>query len=82
MLVFFRGRFTLIEDDHDEVGHLACALSARDAFAFHEIERLAPAGGVDDRDRQAVDVNPLGDQVAGCAGNRRHDGAVSIQLTY
>ncbi len=46
---------------------------ARDAFDLDRIGRVAQTGGVDQRHRNAVEIDALGQRVAGGAGNLGHD---------
>ena len=68
--------FAAIEHEDQEVGHLSRVLAARHPFAFNDIERLAPAGGIDERDRQSFHVDLLGNQVASRPRDRGHDRAI------
>jgi hypothetical protein len=47
--------------------------AARDALAFDEVTRVAPAGGINERDGDAFDINRFRHEIACCAWYWRHD---------
>ena len=62
----------VVQED-DRVGALDLGPAARDADALDFVGAFAQAGGVDDVDRHALDLDRLADLVARRAGRRRDD---------
>ena len=70
---------TGVQNMQHDIGISDCCPSAQNADALYLAVGLvgfANAGGVDDVDRDAFDMNGFGNFVAGSAGDRRDDGDV------
>ena len=64
----------VVEQQQDAVGPFDGLPGAANAFPLHHVLALAQTGGVDDVQRQAVDVDLLAQHVAGGAGDVGDDG--------
>ena len=68
--ILIRQRLAAIEHQQHQVRDVARVRAARHAFRFDDVARVAPAGGVDERHGDALDVDRLGHQVARGPWNR------------
>jgi hypothetical protein len=69
-------RLAAVHDRDDQVCDASGLTSPRDAFVFDDVQRLAGTGSINERDRDPVDVNRLGDQIACRTRHARHDRAI------
>ena len=68
-----------VDDFEDEVGAFEFGLGALDADAFDVVEAFAEAGGVDEAEGDAVDLDDFFDGVAGGSGGGADDGAFEAE---
>src|SRR5262245_13978594 len=68
-------RFTTVEHEQHEIGDATRPTASRDALGLDDVERFAPASGVDERNFDAADVHVLGYKIARRAWNRSHNRA-------
>lgn len=73
------GRLAGIDDFDDEVGAVEFALGALDADALDVVMGLAQAGGIDQAERDAVNLDDFLNGVAGGAGGGADDGTLKAE---
>src|SRR5688572_23768386 len=76
LLIFWRRRFTAIERDHKQVSDIASVDRACHTFALHGVAGVSPTRCIHERDRQALEIDLLGNQVASRTGNLGDDRAI------
>ena len=74
-----RGGLAGVDDFEDEVGAFEFGLGALDADAFDVVEAFAEAGGIDEAEGDAVDLDDFFDGVASGAGGGADDGAFEAE---
>ena len=72
-LVVGRERLAAIEHEQNQIRDAARLRRARHALAFDHVQRVAPAGGVHQRQRQALDLDLLAHEVARGARDGGHN---------
>lgn len=73
-IIFVRQGLARVQNEHDEIGNATGTSSARDAFGFNDVVRIAPARSVNEGDRDALDVHRFSHEIACGARHRGHYG--------